>query len=42
MTTPYTFTSVTIHVCDLAGSNTVEWWNPAGGGVAGAWQSVSN
>ena len=41
-TTPDTFTSVTIHVCDLAGGNTVEWWNPAGGGGAGAWQLVSN
>ena len=36
------FTSLTLYDCDLAGGNTVEWWNENANDGAGAWQTVSN
>ena len=36
-----TFTSVTVVDCALAGATSLQWWNPAANGGAGAWQSVT-
>ncbi len=42
VSTPNAFTSATINDCDLGGSTSVQWWNPAAGGGAGAWQAASS
>jgi len=35
------FTSATLQDCDLGGGTTLQWWNPAANGGAGAWQAVT-
>jgi hypothetical protein len=36
-----TFTSITVVDCALAGATSLQWWNPAANGGAGAWQTVT-
>ncbi len=36
-----TFTSITVVDCALAGATSLQWWNPAANGGAGAWQVVT-
>jgi hypothetical protein len=42
VSTPNTFTSLTINDCDLGGATSVMWWNPAANAGAGAYEAVSN
>ncbi|HWE68237.1 MAG TPA: hypothetical protein VG298_16470, partial [Acidimicrobiales bacterium] len=41
LSTDSTFTSVTITNCATGGGNSLQWWNPAADGGAGAWQPVT-
>jgi hypothetical protein len=40
LSSPNTFTQVTVQDCDLNGGTSLEWWNPSAVGGAGAWQLV--
>ncbi len=35
------FTSATLQDCDLGGGTTLQWWNTAANGGAGAWEAVT-
>jgi lysophospholipase L1-like esterase len=41
LSAPNSFTSVTIDACLLSGGNGLEWFNPAAGSGAGAWEAVT-
>jgi hypothetical protein len=42
ISSPNTFTSLTINDCDLGGATSVMWWNPAANAGAGGYEAVSN
>jgi hypothetical protein len=42
LSSPNSFTSLTITDCNLGGGASLDWWDPAALGGAGAWEAVSN
>ena len=42
LSSPNSFTGLTITDCNLGGGASLYWWNPAALGGAGAWETVSN